>query len=144
MSTFSVKEKVTNNTKVQILRFYRYGILVRVLRTGKTWMITRKHFKIEVKSRKRNVISFTLLRRQYPLRLCYAMTINKSQSQTLNRIAIDLRSHVFSHGQLNVAYGRATKRRDVLTLITEENESESNTHSYLTTNIVHKILIRDT
>ena len=105
-------------------------------------MITRKHFCIEVKSRRRNVISFTLLRRQYPLRLCYAMTFNKSQGQTLKRVSIDLRSHAFTHGELYVALGRATKREDVLCLVTDEQRSCDNEDLFLTVNVVHDVLLR--
>ncbi|CAN0386694.1 unnamed protein product, partial [Scytosiphon promiscuus] len=45
----------------------------------------------------------TFHRQQFPLRVCYAMTINKSQGQTLHRVGLDIRSDVFCHGQLYVA-----------------------------------------
>ncbi|XP_018394982.1 PREDICTED: uncharacterized protein LOC108773590, partial [Cyphomyrmex costatus] len=36
----------------------------------------------------------------------FAMTINKSQGQTFDRVGIDLRKDVFNHGQLYVAFSR--------------------------------------
>ena len=49
--------------------------------------------------------SFELLRTQFPLRLAYCMTINKSQGQELQHCCLDLRSPPFSHGHLYVEYG---------------------------------------
>ena len=46
---------------------------------------------------------FKLRRLQFPLRLAFAMTINKSQGQSLTFTGLDLRTPVFSHGQLYVA-----------------------------------------
>jgi ATP-dependent exoDNAse (exonuclease V) alpha subunit len=51
-----------------------------------------------------NNLPFTLARKQFPLRLVYAMTIYKSQRQTLFHVGLHLANDVFSHGQLYVAF----------------------------------------
>ena len=45
-------------------------------------------------------------RLQFPIRLAYAMSINKAQGQSLKVAGINLESHCFSHGQLYVACSR--------------------------------------
>ncbi|XP_071901098.1 uncharacterized protein [Coffea arabica] len=54
---------------------------------------------------------------QFPVRLCFAMTINKAQGQTLDFVGIYLREPVFSHGQLYVAISRAKNSNSVKILI---------------------------
>jgi hypothetical protein len=46
------------------------------------------------------------LRRQFPVRLAFAMTIHKSQGQTLMSVGVRLSSQCFTHGQLYVALSR--------------------------------------
>jgi ATP-dependent exoDNAse (exonuclease V) alpha subunit len=41
-----------------------------------------------------------LRRRQFPLRLCYSTTYNKSQGQTLDHVLLDLRNPPFAHGSM--------------------------------------------
>ncbi len=51
-------------------------------------------------------LPFTFARKQFPLQLAYAMTINKSQGQTLSHVGLHFADDVFSHGQLYVAFSR--------------------------------------
>jgi hypothetical protein len=50
---------------------------------------------------------FTLRRRQFPIKPAFAMSINKSQGQTLKCVGIYLKGDVFGHGQLHVALSRS-------------------------------------
>ena len=59
-------------------------------------------------------LPFALRRYQFPVRLAWAMTINKSQGQTFGgRLGIYLNKPVFAHGQLYCALSRATRGENV-------------------------------
>ena len=73
---------------------------------------------------------FLLTRTQFPIRLCFAMTINKAQGQSFEKVGIDLRSPCFSHGQLYVALSRVTNVSH-LSILFKNPESEQ------TSNIVY-------
>ncbi|KAI8554974.1 hypothetical protein RHMOL_Rhmol05G0137900 [Rhododendron molle] len=67
-----------------------------------------------------------ITRRQFPIRLAYAMTINKSQGQSVNFGGIDLRTLVFSHGQLYVALSRCTSGDCTSVLSNDASRSMTN------------------
>lgn len=73
-------------------------------------------------------LPFVFKRRQFPVQPAYAMTINKSQGQTLRRVGIFLPQGVFAHGQLYVALSRVRNPHDLFIF----------TDGHLLHNIVYK------
>jgi ATP-dependent DNA helicase PIF1 len=65
---------------------------------------------------------FHFKRKQFPVRLSFAMTINKSQGQTIPNVGVYLPESVFSHGQLYVALSRGTARSNMKILVAEPPE----------------------
>ncbi|XP_076926687.1 uncharacterized protein LOC143589961 [Bidens hawaiensis] len=78
-------------------------------------------------------LPFRLKRRQFPISVCFSMTINKSQGQSLSRVGY-LKDPVFSHGQLYAALSRV-KSRDGIKLVMLDKESKLINK---TTNVVYK------
>jgi ATP-dependent DNA helicase PIF1 len=64
---------------------------------------------------------FEFKRKQFPIRLSFAMTVNKSHGQTIPNVGVYLSAPVFSHGQLYVAISRATTRMNIKILALPPN-----------------------
>lgn len=79
-------------------------------------------------------LPFRLCRKQMPLQICYAMTINKAQGQSLEKVALYLPKPVFTHGQLYVAISRVTSPEGLRLFINDE-EGET---THITDNVVYK------
>ena len=67
---------------------------------------------------------FAMKRRQFPCRPAFAMTINKSQGGTFEKIGVDLTKDVFSHGQLYVALSRVRKKSNI-TIFLQHGQTET-------------------
>lgn len=76
-----------------------------------------------------NNFPFRFKRVQFPVSVCFAMTINKAQGQTLHTVGVDLTSSCFSHGQLYVALSRVS--------------NAANAHVYAPGNVTSNIVYRE-
>ena len=79
--------------------------------------LPRFNFKVKLPYGK----SFTMKRRQFPLRLAYSMTMNGSQGQEFTRVLIDTTKPAFLHGHLYVALSRIRRVSNIAFYTLEEN-----------------------
>jgi hypothetical protein len=121
-----------NGTRLRLIRKTGSCLEVRILTglsAGKLALIPWVNI-----TSKANQLPFEFECRQFPVRLAFAMTMNKSQGQTLGTVGLDLRLPVFGHGQLYVGLSRGSNWNRVKVLLGDTNK---------TTNIVYKDVLLD-
>jgi ATP-dependent DNA helicase PIF1 len=83
-------------------------------------------------------LPFTLSRLQFAVRLCFSMSINKSQGQSVQHVGLDFRSPAFTHGQFYVAVSQVWSVHNIKAIWPSTSERS------VTKNIVYnEILIDD-
>jgi hypothetical protein len=80
--------------------------------------------------------AFIITRFQYPIKLCYTMTVHKAQGQTFDHVGVDFSGKIFTHGLVYVAISRCTSMENLRIFITPEERKE-----YLLENIVFRDLL---
>jgi hypothetical protein len=111
-----------NGTRLKIIRISQRVIECEILagkHAGNTVFIPR----IPLASSSTSDLPFDFQRTQFPLRLAFAMTINKAQGQTLRHVGLDLRQPVFTHGQLYVALSRVTDAANLKIIVPDTPEA---------------------
>jgi hypothetical protein len=113
---------IATNTRVQIVEFFEHSIKVKTLNepTSRYICIPRISFKFRLPYGE----SYQLTRVQIPLRLAYAMTFNKSQSQTLDKVLIDCTGEPFAHGHAYVAFSRVRDCKNVRVFVKKDQLHE--------------------
>jgi len=72
-------------------------------------------------------LPFTLIHRQFPFQMAFALTINRSQGQSFENVGIYLPSPVFSHGQLYVALSRCKSMGKIKVLVQHDPADHKHT-----------------
>ena len=80
-----------------------------------------------------------MTRKQISVKLSFALTINKSQGQTIPNVGVYLPDHVFTHGQLYVALSRGISKATTKILV--KKGSIEGHEGVLTTNVVYKEIL---
>jgi ATP-dependent exoDNAse (exonuclease V) alpha subunit len=120
-----VNRGLCNGTRLIVEHMDRYLIGCRVVtgsNKGQYVLIPR----ITICPSTGDNLPFRLRRRQFPVRLAFAMTINKSQGQTFQRVGIYLKKSTFAHGQLYVACSRVRSMNDLKILLPPNSKKTTN------------------
>ena len=130
---------LTNGSRVLIRRMHDLFLDVEILtgaNQGKRTFIPRMTLTPSDTD-----LPFRLRRVQFPIKLAYAMTINKSQGQEFEKVGVFLNRACFGHGQLYVAFSRAHSKNDISVQISETQEQGKHKGRFYTKNVVlHRVL----
>uniref|UniRef100_A0AC35FFM5 ATP-dependent DNA helicase n=1 Tax=Panagrolaimus sp. PS1159 TaxID=55785 RepID=A0AC35FFM5_9BILA len=102
----SKNEGLVNGTRLLVIGLLNNSLQCKILTGDKKGEIVFIH-RIIIYNEEN--YPFTLARRQFPVKIAFAMTINKSQGQTFDKVGLDLRKDVFNHGQMYVACSRVKR-----------------------------------
>ena len=123
--------------RVRIVHIQFHTIIVETLgETAKKFALPRIRFKVSLPFGK----SFKIVRTQFPLRVAYCLTLNKSQSQTFDKAIVDVSHEPFCHGQLYVADSRV-RESDNIMLFCRDTQLLKQVGGVLLTNIVYPSLL---
>ena len=117
LRNLSGKDSMCNGTRLIVTGFVNNRLIIaQNIATGKTVLIPRIPLRTNPGD-----FPFGWTRLQFPVRLAFAMTINKSQGQTLKKASVFLPVPVFSHGQFYVVASRVRAKEDIKFFFTERN-----------------------
>jgi len=136
LRNLDVKNGLCNGTRLRVVNLGDRCIDAEIT-SGSAAQIGRRVFIPRLKLTPSDAaLPFEYERIQFPVRLCYCITINKSQGQTFDKVGIYLPEPVFSHGQLYVACSRARSFDNLYFQIGDTVEQYSTEHMAITKNVV--------
>ena len=148
LRTLDLDYKVCNGTRMRVERLTANAILLNNMQDTNmepVW-VPRIIFDSEP-------MPFTLKRRQFPVKLAFCMTIDKSQGSTFDKVGVILHKPVFTHGQLYVAASRTKNFQNLRFEILHDSEGTPLPENYdylanptpnTTTNVVYKEIFQFT
>ena len=130
-------ERLSNGTKLCLRDIHKFTLQVEIItgqHSGRIVSIPRILLRP-----KDGEHGFQWSRLQFPVNVAFAMTINKSQGQTLGRVGVYLPEPVFAHGQLYTALSRTNHPDSIRVMIEPSSPGES---FMVTRNIVYREVLR--
>ena len=114
---------VCNGVLCELICWSKFNVQVKLLTgpgKGRIVMMPRCHFSV---NERESGLPFQLRRWQFPIVPAYAVTIHKSQGQTLSRVGLVIEADAFAHGLIYVALSRVSSWQDLFFYSPEERQS---------------------
>ena len=138
MRNLNINGGLCNGTRLIIQDVINNSLIKAIIANGSNKGKTVLIPKIMTQPADSNQFGFDWQRIQFPVKLAFAMTIHKSQGQTLDKVAVWLQDPCFGHGQLYVAASRVGDPANIKFFI----KSKADHPNYITRNIVYKELLQ--
>jgi hypothetical protein len=109
MRNIDIAGGLCNGTRLRVDETGKHLLICTILTgscKGKTALIPRMNLLYD-----KGRIPFT--RFQFPVKLCYAMTVHKAQGQGYDHVGIDFSGTIFTHGLVYVALSRCTSMKNI-------------------------------
>lgn len=119
----SINEGLCNGTRLKIIELFTFNIKAEIITGSKKGSIVFIP-RIILDTGEHNSLPFILYRKQFPVVLAFAITINKSQGQSFETVGIYLNKPLFSHGQLYVAISRSKNANKIFIQNDDEENSD--------------------
>jgi len=129
------KRRLCNGTRLVVTELRQYNFKARMLSGGAQEDIVIP--AVPLTSIGEDDLPIIMRRVQFPVRLSFAMTINKSHGQTFDRVGLLLPSPVFKHGQLYVAFSRVRDSQSIRVGIYGDDRGR-----FVTKNIVYREVLQ--
>ncbi|PIA35178.1 hypothetical protein AQUCO_03600084v1 [Aquilegia coerulea] len=107
---------ICNGTRL-VCRWFKQNVICAEILNGSFYGKPVFIHRIPLKAPRDTNFPFSLVRHQFPVRLSFSLTINKSQGQTITHVGVYLPDYVFSHGQLYVALSRGISKTTTKILV---------------------------
>lgn len=143
LRNLNIRKGLCNGTRMIVKRIGVNVLEVEVITgilTGTRHLIPR----ISLNTSKDAALPFNLVRHQFPVQLSYAMTINKSQGQTFERVGLYLFESCFGHGQFYTGCSRSTGGIGLKIKVIEthrQGKSNGEDEVYVTDNVVYSEIL---
>lgn len=121
LRNMNVREGLCNGTRLQLIQAGKH-VLQCLIRSGDK--IGQMTFIPRITLIEDKKFPFILRRHQFPVKHAFAFTINKSQSQTFEKIGIDYCEEPFTHGQTYVALSRVRSWSGIKIKLNKENKEK--------------------
>ncbi|RCN33554.1 hypothetical protein ANCCAN_20619 [Ancylostoma caninum] len=110
LRNIDVSASLCNGTRLKVISIMcdQKLLYCKNLLNGKTTFITRMPLDYEDENS-----GLAFRRFQFPVRLSFCMTINKSQGQTFEKVGVILRTPSFAHGSTYVALSRVRSKENI-------------------------------
>ena len=131
-----------NGTRIIIQSMRKNALEGQIITEGNFHLkhVVLPRIKFKVKDPKQYHFEFTRL--QFPIKIAFAMTVHKSEGQTLQRVGLYLPDPVFSHGMLYTAMSRTTTRDGITILLGANQKPPDADEGYYTANVVYRNVLK--